>query len=206
MIHSIFLENPLQKIPLQKYTFLTQEVIYKVKDCKRRYVVDLTYLDGDNYLMPSPENPLLLAPYEEKMWYLRLLFRIVQEYNDFDKLHIGFNINKIYNLPEYSPTSSNTLVQYMGFIRNFNTFSWGDLESEIDWFYDDKEQENYLNVNLALSFDINKNMKIKIKGENLFDSYIKQNFTVIDPNSYQTTKIPIEILERKISIGMEYTF
>ena len=203
LIHSLFLKNPTRKLPLQKHRFFTQEIAYTYK--RQKYILDLTFITGKNYLLPDSTNPLLLSPYEGTLRYQRALMRFVQEYREYDKFQIGLNINKVFNLPRSSLYKNSTIVQTMVSMKNFNTFSWGDLYNEIDYFYDSWRQKHQFHYNVALSLQLSKDLHLKIKGENLFNSSIVQDFYVLSP-ALSLKKLPVQLFDRRFSIGLEYTF
>ena len=203
LIHSLFLKNPTRKLPLQKHRFFTQEIAYTYK--RQKYILDLTFITGKNYLLPDSTNPLLLSPYEGTLQYQRVLMRFVQEYREYDKFQIGLNINKVFNLPRSSLYKNSTIVQTMVSMKNFNTFSWGDLYNEIDYFYDSWRQKHQFHYNVALSLQLSKDLHLKIKGENLFNSSIAQDFYVLSP-ALSLQKLPVRLFDRRFSIGLEYTF
>ncbi len=203
MINSIFLNNPTQKLPLQKHQFFTQEIAYTHK--RQKYILDLTYITGKNYLLPDSTSPMLLSPYEKTLRYQRALLRFVQEYREFDKFQIGLNINKVFNIPKSSLFKNSSIVQTMASVKNFNTFSWGDLYNEIDYFYDSWRQKHQFHYNMALSLHLSKDLQLKIKGENLFNSSISQEFYVLSP-ALSLQKLPVQLFDRRFSIGVEYTF
>ena len=101
----------------------------------------------------------------------------------------------------YASPGSGALVQL------FNTFGKFDIYNEliyragytVDYGAGDINIDKGYDYTLAVTYNINKKLKLKLKGENLLDEASK---TPIDPEGF----IQVPAIERRGILTMEYTF
>jgi len=115
-----------------------------------------------------------------------------------------FNLNNKIILEYFKMYKSRMLSSGSGFLmQSFNKIGKFDVYNEIT--YRDSYNIQHINIDdgydwtTSISYAIDKQMTVKVKGENILDSAIK---TLVEPS----TLLKTPVYERRFIITMEYTF
>jgi len=165
---------------------------------KTRVVFGFAYKEIDNALSFSPIKKMYINS-KDTIYFHRYYLRNEYKFDYDNKIIIeGFKAFK----EIYASPGSGVLIQI------FNTFGKFDIYNELVYREGYILKSSLYNVDipkgydytLALTYSINKKLKIKLKGDNLLN---KASKTPIGQGS-STIKVPI--IERKTTLTMEYTF
>ena len=190
---AVFEVNP--QLDDSRMSIMSAEVEYKKG--KNNLVFGYTYKVSDDTIVFDKLNKIYVNS-KDTMYFNRYYIR--DEYKLDINNKVLFEYYDGYNDPYASPNSG-VLVQIFTKIDKFNiynellyrngySYDYGAGMVDIDDGYD---------YTLALGYEYNKNIQIKLKGENLLDRAIE---SVIDPRGL----IKVPSIERRVFLNMEYTF
>ncbi len=193
MIVSPYYGNSL--LEAEVYSAIFQEISYKTP----RTLSKLILGHGINENLPILDSNFQIQNAQEdiKSFYATLEFTYL--FNKNDKLELHTNYTYFEPLADFRPTN-----HYHNYIRMLNTRNKFDIFNElvINGGYD--YVSTGYDYSAGIKYHVNKDLHINIKGENLLNKSLEQRFVNKITPVLDTIIVPI--IERKVTIGMEYLF
>lgn len=134
----------------------------------------------------------------------------------------GLSFSNRYNINDLDYISSNIFLinyenkisnqkdtAYGGFVKIYNNIGKFNLFNELVFKNNFRGVKSGYNYNTAVTYNVTKDLALYIKGQNIFNSAIKSNYTFLSlfpqPARIKTLG-PVEVSPRKFTIGLEYKF
>ncbi len=93
-----------------------------------------------------------------------------------------------------------------GYIALFNTFGRFDLYNALFYRHGYPHTKAAYNLNTAINYNMNKNLSLYLKGNNLLNRSIDSYYLKINPITQQKTQLNVQSFDRSIWLGVEYKF
>jgi len=189
---SRYINNQNPSSSPQITTGITQEFAYIEDDYKIRLM--LLFMQDENGLV---KNSLL----DDTKYFFTILN---YDYN--------FDVNNKINFQLYYAQYKNIfnvkkLNDYSGYLSFTNSYEKFDFYNSVIWHLNDVDDKNYFDLTSSVSWNVNENLTLILKGENLLDKAKKSSMLRIDPRS-KAMLSPLEIspIDRRITLELEYLF
>ena len=181
-----------KNLNVQKYKFYTIEGVYTTE--KQKFRVTHHNVEIDDFIYFHPINGF--SNIDHKIKTEGFIYSYEYLLSDTDKLELNYFTTKLTEGINNSNKGVN--FKYMGEYENFEYFTsviyrnaYNYLDVAVDDSYD---------FSLGTSYNVNKNLKISLKGENLFDSASQSVF--IDSGN----KFVLDDYERSVTLSMKWIF
>jgi vitamin B12 transporter len=181
-----------KNLNVQKYKLYTIEAVYTTE--KQKFRVTHHNVEIDDFLYFHPTYGF--SNIDHKIKTEGFIYSYEYLLSDTDKLQLNYFTTKLSEGINNSNKGVN--LKYMGEYENFEYFTsliyrnaYNYLDVDVDASYD---------FSLGTSYNINKNLKISLKGENLFDS-ASQSVFIDSGNSFV-----LDDYERSITLSMKWIF
>ena len=160
----------------------------------------LGFFISKNYFFPNSKGLLDNSPKRIKEHYFG--FRYDYSYRPFSKLSFDYFFHYMSDIPQINNYKVHRIIVY-----NYDNFKnrWNVFEELVA----SKETHTkfYYNLSLGAKYYVNENLTFLLKGENLLDKGVKYNFFSYDPiNNKFNSPIKVSLIERRVILGMEYSF
>jgi iron complex outermembrane receptor protein len=171
---------------------ISQEITYKTE----QYSVGLTMLYMED------KDSLLNVEVDQDTQYLYSLFRYNYQWSPDTQLDLWVYYAKYENLfhfPELTDMSA-----YLSASHAQGDF---DIFNSLVWHTNSIDKQNYFDLTSAITWNINKDLSLTIKGENLLDKAKKSTLFRMDPESMTPMpSLKIPVTDRRVTLNLEYTF
>ena len=189
---------------VQTLDSIIEHITYEVD--QNKYELLLTNLKSKNYLVPVlPE--MKIDNYDKDVITNGVLARWTHNYNTFDKLFLTFGYLKKEDLPFIGEQK-----QYIGILKNINTYKKFDLFNEMLFYKYSTEDKEFYDYSMGVKYHYSDDLTISFKGENLLNkakttSYARLNTQLLS-SSILSQEEPLEIspIDRRVMISVEYLF
>ena len=179
-------------VPVQTTLGVTQEVAYNNENSRLRLML-LLMKDEDGLVQNNGSG-------ETKYFFTILNY----DYNfDMDtKMNLQLyyaRFEDIFNLDK--------LEDYSGYLSFTNSYDKLDFYNGVVWHQNSINHKNYIDLTSSVSWNVNENLTLTLKGENLLDKAKKTSIFRVNPAT-GNMMAPVEIspIDRRITLELEYLF
>jgi len=182
-----------QDVTPQTTLGITQEIAYNDDNYRLRLIL-LMMKDEDGLLENSTGGG-----------DTKYFFSILNYDYDFDinnKVNVQLyyaHYKDIFNLDKLEDISG-----YLSFMNSYENF---DFYNGVVWHRNSLDWENYFDVTSSISWNIDKDLTLTFKGENIFNKAKKTNLSRINPVTGDLlSPLQISPIDQRITIELEYLF
>ena len=179
-------------LDVQKYKLYTIEGVYTTEKQKFRVTHHNVAIDDFLYFHPTYG----FTNIDHKIKTEGFIYSYEYLLSDTDKLELNYFTTKLTESINNSNKGAN--LKYMGEYVNFEYFT--SVIYRNAYTYLDVDVDSSYDFSLGTSYNVNKNLKISLKGENLFDSASQSVF--IDSGN----KFVLDDYERSVTLSMKWIF
>ena len=184
-----------QDVATQTTLGITQEFNYKTKEHDLSFMLFI-FKDEDGLTVNSP------SAISENTKYFTTLFRYDYEFDLNNKLYSQLyyaHYNDIFGLDKLEDIS--------GYLSLANSYNNIDFYNEIVWHRNSIDWKNYFDLTSSITWNINEEMTLTLKGQNLLNRAKETNLFRINPASL-TPLPPLSItpIDQRVTIELEYLF
>ena len=173
---------------------ITQEIAYTKE--KQRIRLFLHYMQDEDSLFQDRINGL-----GEDTKYFTTIFNYDYNFNVDNKMHLQLyyaHYRDIFNLDKLEDVSG-----YLSFANSYEDF---DFYNGIVWHSNSLNWENYFDLTSSISWNINEDLTMTLKGDNLLNKAKKTSQYTINPGNGQVGALQISPIDQRITIELEYLF
>jgi vitamin B12 transporter len=182
-----------RNLDVQKYKFFTVEGVYTTENQKFR--VTHHNVQIDDFLYYHPKYGFMNIS-DHTIKTEGFIYSYDYQLSDSDKLSLNYFATKITETVNNS--NKGATVKYMGEYDKFEYFS--SLIYRNAYSYANLNVDASYNISLGTSYNINKNLKVSLKGENLLDSSTQSVFSDSGNNFL------LDDYERVFTLSMKWMF
>lgn len=179
-------------LDVQKYKLYTIEGVYTTEKQKFRVTHHNVAIDDFLYFHPTYG----FTNIDHKIKTEGFIYSYEYLLSDTDKLELNYFTTKLTESINNSNKGAN--LKYMGEYENFEYFT--SVIYRNAYTYLDVDVDSSYDFSLGTSYNVNKNLKISLKGENLFDS-ASQSVFKDSANSFI-----LDDYERSVTLSMKWIF
>jgi iron complex outermembrane receptor protein len=182
----------LSDVKPQTTVGITQEMAYTNEDYRLRLM--LLFMQDEDGLLKNG------ASAETKYFFTILNY-------DYD-----FDINNKMNLQLYYARykdifNLDKLEDYSGYLSVTNSYEKFDFYNDVVWHQNSINHKNYFDLTSSVSWNVNENLTLTLKGQNLLDKAKKTSIFRIDPATGNMLEpLKISPIDRRITLELEYLF
>jgi vitamin B12 transporter len=182
-----------RNLDVQKYKFFTVEGVYTTENQKFR--VTHHNVQIDDFLYYHPKYGFMNIS-DHTIKTEGFIYSYDYQLSDSDKLSLNYFATKITETVNNS--NKGATIKYMGEYDKFEYFS--SLIYRNAYSYANLNVDASYNISLGTSYNINKNLKVSLKGENLLDSSTQSVFSDSGNNFL------LDDYERVFTLSMKWMF
>jgi vitamin B12 transporter len=182
-----------RNLDVQEYKYFTIEGVYTTE--KQKFRITHHNVQIDDFLYYHPKYGFMNIS-DRTIKTEGFIYSYDYQLSDSDKLSLNYFATKISENVSNSNKGAN--IKYMGEYDKFEYFT--SLIYRNAYTYSDLNVDASYNISLGTSYNINKNLKISLKGENLLDSSTQSIFTDSGNN------FVLDDYERVFSLSMKWMF
>ncbi|QKF67213.1 putative TonB-dependent cobalamin receptor [Arcobacter venerupis] len=182
-----------RNLDVQEYKYFTIEGVYTTE--KQKFRITHHNVQIDDFLYYHPKYGFMNIS-DRTIKTEGFIYSYDYQLSDIDKLSLNYFATKISENVSNSDKGAN--IKYMGEYDKFEYFT--SLIYRNAYTYADLNVDASYNISLGTSYNINKNLKISLKGENLLDSSTQSIFTDSGNN------FVLDDYERVFSLSMKWMF
>jgi len=184
-----------QDTALQTTLGITQEISYT--DEKQRIRLFLHIMQDEDSLFQDRVSGL-----GRDTKYFTTIFNYDYNFNMDNKLNLQFyyaHYKDIFNLKKLEDISG-----YFSFTNSYENF---DFYNGVVWHQNSINDKNYFDLTSSVSWNVNEDITLTLKGQNLLNKAKKTSMFRVDPTTGNIL-IPLEIspIDRRITFELEYLF
>ena len=99
------------------------------------------------------------------------------------------------------------LEDYSGYLSFTNSYDRVDFYNGVVWHQNSINHKNYFDLTSSVSWNVNENLTLTLKGQNLLDKAKKTSMFRVNPAT-GNMMAPLEIspIDRRITLELEYLF
>ena len=184
-----------QDVTLQTTIGITQELGYSNENYRLKLM--LYILEDENGLL---QNNVEGASGNTK--YVTTIFNYDYNFDMNNKVNVQLyyaNYKNIFNLDELEDIS--------GYFSSINSYENFDFYNGVVWHTNSLDWKNYFDVTSSISYNVNKDLTLTLKGQNLLDKAKKTNLFRVDPaTGAMLTPLQISPIDQRITLELEYLF
>jgi iron complex outermembrane receptor protein len=173
---------------------ITQELAYS--DDKQRIRLLLHYMQDEDSLFQDRENGL-----GEDTKYFTTIFNYDYSFNVDNKMNLLLyyaNYRDIFNLDKLEDVS--------GYFSVTNSYENFDFYNGVVWHSNSLDWENYFDLTSSVSWNIDEDLTLTLKGDNLLNKAKKTSQYTINPANGTEGALQISPIDQRITIELEYLF
>lgn len=184
-----------QDVALQTTIGITQELAYNDENYALR--LKLLYMQDENGLLANK-----IENFKDNTKYFFSIFNY-----DYD-----FDVNNKINLQVYYAKYSNllntdTLEDISGYLSFINSYDNFDFYNGVVWHRNSLDWENYFDLTSSISWNINEDLTVTLKGDNLLNKAKATNLFRVNPVTGDfLSPLKISPIDQRITIELEYLF
>lgn len=158
-----------KKLDMQDYSFYTVEGVYKTD--KSKFGITYHHVHIDDFIHFEPGIGFLNLP--EKIKTSGLIYSYDYIFSDYNKLQINY-FRTTLNV-QTNNSNSGGFIKYMG---NYNKFEYfASLIHRNAYEYLGVDVNSSFDASLGLAYKVNKNIKLSLKANNIFNDSTKSLYT-----------------------------
>ena len=101
----------------------------------------------------------------------------------------------------------NTIKEYGSYLGLSSTYEDWDLYNSMVWHHNSIDNNEYFDLNSALSWDVTESLVVTLKGENILNKSMKFNLLRVDPvTKSMLAPISVTPFDRRVTFELEYLF
>jgi iron complex outermembrane receptor protein len=173
---------------------ITQEVAYSKE--KQHTRLFLHYMQDEDSLFQDRANGL-----GEETKYFTTIFNYDYSFNIDNKMNLLLyyaHYRDIFNLDKLEDVSG-----YLSFTNRYENF---DFYNGVVWHSNSLNWENYFDLTSSVSWNINEDLTLTLKGDNLLNKAKKTTQHTINPVNGSTGALQISPIDQRITLELEYLF
>jgi len=187
--------NPLysQDMALQTTVGITQELTYHKNDHDLSFMLSL-FQDEDGFIVSSPSAT-------EDTKYFTTVLKYDYDFNVHNKLYVQLHYahyKDIYGLDKLEDISG-----YFSFANSYEDF---DFYNGLIWHKNSVDWKNYFDLTSSISWNINEDLTITLKGQNLLNKAKETNLLTVDILTGTMDTLPVSPIDQRITLELEYIF
>lgn len=187
------------KKDVTKQNLFLESIAYQEKNNK--YELMLSLLKTKDQLFPNLQTGLL-ENYSKTIDMKSIVLMWTYEYNQFDKLYITAEYDRIGDMPVTEATK-----QYKSTIRNLNTYDKFDIFNELFYSRDDSRDKNFYDYSAGVIYHANEDLSVSLKATNIFGNAQTTTYTRVNPYTFQAEEpLKISPIDRHVMLTLEYLF
>ncbi len=183
-----------QDAALQTTIGITQELAYSKE--KQRIRLFLNIMQDEDSLFQDKVSGL-----GKDTKYFTTIFNYDYNFNVDNQMNLQFYYayyKDIFNLDKLEDISG-----YVSFTNSYENF---DFYNGVVWHRNNLDWKNYFDLTSSITWNINEDMTLTLKGENLLNKAKKTNLYTINPANGEMDALRISPIDQRIIIELEYLF
>ncbi|SFV62985.1 hypothetical protein MNB_SV-8-188 [hydrothermal vent metagenome] len=214
------------------YIYTSEHWSYKTYLYRTMFAIDpfSRYLDIKNLNDVEPQTTIAATQelaYSNENYRLRLMLLLMQDEDGlvqnsgsgetryfFTILNYDYNfdINNKVNLQLYyghyqDIFNFDKLEDFSGYLSFTNSYDKLDFYNGVVWHQNSINHKNYFDLTSSVSWNVNENLTLTLKGQNLLDKAKKTSMFRVDPTTgNMMTPLEISPIDRRITLELEYLF
>jgi iron complex outermembrane receptor protein len=164
--------------------------------------------EGDHYstdlmlFVLKDEEGLLQNGGNGKTQYVTTVFRYTYDFDRENSMDL-----QLYYAHYKDIFTLDKLEDYSGYLTFSNTYGKMNFYNGVIWHQNSIDHKNYFDLTSSVSWNINENLSLTLKGENILDKAKKTSLFRIDPASGQMmAPLQISPIDRRVVVELEYMF
>jgi iron complex outermembrane receptor protein len=190
-----YLNLPIYKNTEPQTTIgVTQELAYSNE--KQRIRLFLHYMQDEDSLFQDRVSGL-----GQETKYFTTIFNYNYNFNVDNKMSLQLyyaNYRDIFNLDKLEDISG-----YFSFTNSYENF---DFYNGVVWHRNSLNWKNYYDLTSSVSWNINEDLTLTLKGDNLLNKAKKTRQVTINPANAEVGTLEISPIDQRITIELEYLF
>jgi iron complex outermembrane receptor protein len=173
---------------------VTQELAYSKE--KQHIRLFLHYMQDDDSLFQDRINNL-----GQETKYFTTIFNYDYNFNVDNKMNLQLyyaHYRDIFNLDKLEDISG-----YLSFANSYENF---DFYNGVVWHRNNLNWKNYFDLTSSISWDINEDLTVTLKGDNLLNKAKKTNQFTYNPFTNEQGALEISPIDQRVIIELEYMF
>jgi iron complex outermembrane receptor protein len=193
--------------PLGRYSSQVSTTKNVSTQITRGVTQEISYKDDTNYmrlmfLIMKDENGLLENNHKGNTKYFFGIFNYDYSFDMDNKIDLQLyyaRYNDIFNL--------DTLEDYSGYLSFSNTYDDLQFYNAVVWHQNSINHKLYFDVTSSISYEINENLTLTLKGQNILGKAKETNLYRINPsNGKFLSPLSISPIDQRITLEAEYRF
>ena len=217
------------------YLYTNEHWSYKAYLYRTQFALEplMRYLDPLNYQDVAPQTTLGITQevsYTNKKQQVRLLLHMMQDedsllqnqtsglggdtkyFTTIFNYDYSFNVDNKMNLQLYYAHYKDIfdldkledISGYLSFINSYENF---DFYNGIVWHKNSLDWKNYFDLTSSVSWNINQDLTVTLKGDNLFNKAKETNLFRVDPaTGSMLDPLKVSPIDQRIMLELEYIF
>jgi len=173
---------------------VTQEIAYKKEE--QRIRLFLHYMQDEESLFQDRISGL-----GQETKYFTTIFNYDYNFNVDNKMNLQFyyaQYRDIFNLEKLEDISG-----YFSFVNSYEKF---DFYNGVVWHRNSINWKNYFDLTSAISWDINEELTLTLKGDNLLNKAKKTSQFTFNPVTNEQGFLEISPIDQRVTLELEYLF
>lgn len=171
---------------------ITQELAYQAEEYRLRLIL----------LMMKDKNGLLENMGAGETKYFFSILNYDYNFDRDNKLNLQLYYAQYEDIFDYDK-----LEDYSGYLSITNSYKDFDFYNGVVWHQNSLDWKNYFDLTSTISWNINKDMTLTLKGQNLLDRAKKTDIFRLDPSSGSILEpLKVSPIDRRVTFELEYTF
>ncbi|AZV46429.1 hypothetical protein C3L23_03845 [Nautilia sp. PV-1] len=167
--------------------------------------IELVGFYGINKNFPVTQQDGTLRSYDKNIYVKMLDLKYHKNYNVINDFILDYIYLKLENVP-LNRTHKVVLLNTHRY-KQFDFFENIVYKNNEYKFNGEKSKKEGIDVSLGVKYNYSKNLTFSLKGENLLNRAYENSFIrVVNFNLNDLEKINTQLIDRKITVGMEYWF
>ncbi len=182
-----------ESVPAQKTLGLTQELAYRDT---------VQYIRLFLHTMADEDGLLQNSLGDEKTKYYTAILNYDYRFDVNNKL-----TTQVYYAEYKNIFGLDVLKDVSGFFTFFKRYEDLDFYNGLVWHRNSLDWENYWDLTSSVTWNVNEDLTLTLKGENLLDKAKETDLYRLDPTTYEPlSPLSISPIDRRIMLELEYIF
>ena len=187
--------NPLyyQDVELQTTIGITQELTYHKKEHDLSLTLSV-FQDEDGFIVNSPSAT-------EDTKYFTTVLKYDYNFDLNNKLYV-----QLYYAYYQDIYGFDKLEDISGYFSLANSYEKFDFYNGVVWHKNSLDWKNYFDLTSSVSWNIDEDLTLTLKGENLLNKAKETNLMTIDILNGTMGSLPVSPIDQRITLELEYLF
>ncbi len=216
------------------YLYASEHWSYKAYLYRNQFALEplVRYLDLESYEHTEPQTTIGVTQeiaYKKEQQHIRLLLHTMQDeeslfqdrqsglgketkyFTSIFKYDYNFNVDNTMNLQLYYAQyrdifNLDKLEDISGYLSFSNSYENVDFYNGVVWHRNSLNWENYFDLTSSISWNINEDLTITLKGDNLLNKAKKTSQFIVNPLTREQGFLEISPIDQRVIIELEYMF